>query len=617
MNRHNRKIFGGALFFGLCVFVLVPTFVFAQIPAATLPTKTQLENPKKVKIDLSDKIAKNQAAPKAGIYEKQRFETALALMNAEKWADAAFEWWAIGVDKQSAEFHLEAQYQLAKATYKLGFFNASLFQFQRIIKKGPAHPRYHKSVEWLFFISRKLTDETAVLEELAKFKDLDWPKQYRHEYRYLLAKYEYLRAYDLELRRLQQKQKEQFRALEKEESESHGMDFSATTLDLPASKPEDPNMSSLMEFSVAESELQRKTEKIADIIKQAFQYIDQIPKESRYYPRAQYLEGLLEFLKGDDQRAVNAFKNVVQVLNPEKGRFLDKELRQSAFLALARTHFGYKQYRASLFYYEKIERDSDAWLDAIFESSWAHFHLQDYERALGGLVTLQAPQFYQEYYPESYILLAASFFDNCRYPETREIVTQFEQRYRPLMENIKKLNALHLTAGSYFQKLTDLYAASSQQDTMGLILKVALSDQEIRKADAAVREAQNELKQIRLLPRPLNDSVYAKQLVDDVSLVLQNRLNHAGELSKIKLDTEVYHLQNLLSQAYRIQFETISEEKSVLESKLGADEVADAKQRLHPFSLSTDAVHIAWPFDGEYWDDELGTYHYVMAKGCK
>jgi hypothetical protein len=27
--------------------------------------------------------------------------------------------------------------------------------------------------------------------------------------------------------------------------------------------------------------------------------------------------------------------------------------------------------------------------------------------------------------------------------------------------------------------------------------------------------------------------------------------------------------------------------------------------------------HLFWPYEGEFWRDELGTYSYTLTKGCK
>ena len=35
------------------------------------------------------------------------------------------------------------------------------------------------------------------------------------------------------------------------------------------------------------------------------------------------------------------------------------------------------------------------------------------------------------------------------------------------------------------------------------------------------------------------------------------------------------------------------------------------------YSTAVDDERVYWPYEGEYWRDELGTYQYTLTKGCK
>ncbi|MBI3179800.1 MAG: hypothetical protein HYZ27_09070, partial [Deltaproteobacteria bacterium] len=129
--------------------------------------------------------------------EKERFDRALGLMAEEDYAVAAVQFRDFIADKKLAEFRPESEYQLAKALYKLGFLNPALKRYQDILNQGPSHRRYRKSVEWLFFMSRKMADELPVLAELARFRNVTFPKAYRAEYGYLLSKYLFIQAEQL------------------------------------------------------------------------------------------------------------------------------------------------------------------------------------------------------------------------------------------------------------------------------------------------------------------------------------------------------------------------------------------------------------------------------------
>lgn len=625
-----------------------PASVAAPAPPASTPessaTVSKKRRPKAGKgqqmvFDFSDDQSQKEIAAEVASVEKRRFDKAMDYMTDERWEDASFEWQALLEDQASAQFFPEAEYQLAKATHKLGLYNAALTRFKNIIQKSETHPRYQKAVEWLFFISRKLVDETPVLEELAQFTNVQWPKKYRNEYRYLLAKYQYLRAYDLEVQRIQKEEAGKYKAAAPIPSEASGMDFSdgavpdaGAAMDFSADETAgkgggNSNIGS-MEFSFEDVETgTKKTEKLVDVIADVRRLVAQIPPDSKYYPRGKYLEGLADFLENKDQLAVDAFRQVIQILNPRKGKLSDPTLRENSFLALARAHYGYQQYNRAAFYYSKIERGSEAWLDALFESSWAYFRMSEvvteeqasefHAKALGNLVTLNSPFFVNEYYPEAVIIEAITYFDNCRYDQVKSLLKTFERRYRPLMEAMKKLGEENLSSDKYYQRLSELQQKTDQESrTLVRVLNVALSDQEVRRADASVREVQREIASVGKLPKELQNSAYGRVTGEDLQKVLVQRLIRAGDLAKGKIDREFLHLRDLLGQAYRIQFETVSEEKTTLENTLTGEGGARALQDL-AYSVATDDEKLFWSFDGEFWADELGTYQYSLGRGCK
>lgn len=172
--------------------------------------------------------------------ERERVEKALDLMSDENYTAAALEFAYFLDEPKFAEFKPESEYQLAKALYKLGFVEGALRRFRAILEQGTGHARYKKSVEWLFFISRKVADETPVLAELARFRNVTFPKAYRNEYRYLLSKYLFVQAQRFEVERLQQEQLARgkkstqgidFSALEQAAAEGEGFDFSKAGFD--------------------------------------------------------------------------------------------------------------------------------------------------------------------------------------------------------------------------------------------------------------------------------------------------------------------------------------------------------------------------------------------------
>jgi hypothetical protein len=86
-------------------------------------------------------------------------------------------------------------------------------------------------------------------------------------------------------------------------------------------------------------------------------------------------------------------------------------------------------------------------------------------------------------------------------------------------------------------------------------------------------------------------------------------------MSKGKLETEQLALEQLLGNGLRIKFETTKKEKEFLEEQLKAGgRTAVVKKYKYTVAVADDQLY--WPYEGEYWRDELGTYQYTLTKGC-
>jgi hypothetical protein len=92
-------------------------------------------------------------------------------------------------------------------------------------------------------------------------------------------------------------------------------------------------------------------------------------------------------------------------------------------------------------------------------------------------------------------------------------------------------------------------------------------------------------------------------------------IRKGGIMARSKLDFELSELKKLLANALRIKFETSTKEKEFLEKQLelGADAQIVKKYK---YSVAVEDDQLYWPYEGEYWRDELGTYQYTLTKGC-
>jgi tetratricopeptide (TPR) repeat protein len=505
--------------------------------------------------------------------ERQKLEMVTRLFKDEQYEAATLAAYDLMQDPKYADLHLEAHYLMAKALYRMGMYHASLAEFTRILERGPQTKYFPLSLEWLFYIARKTVNEAVVLETIARYSKFDFPERFRNEFRYLLARYHFVRG----------------RALDE------------------VGQKDEANKS------------YNEVKRLAL----------QVPDRDTFYPRAKYLEGLSYYRDNNFSAALESMKRVIRltrVANKADEAHdvkANAALRELAFMQLARTHYEHRQNRYAIHYLNKVERGTGQWLEALFEAAWAHYRIGQYEQALGNLITLSSPFFRDEYFPEALILKAVIYYENCRYRESTMIIEDFDRIYGPVQQELERLMAKNLDASEYYTMLSEVQK-KNQTDVdksptdliLERVLRLALTDKDLKKTNDSILELEHELDTFNSRSEAFRYSNLIKQLSEDLKKQREGLIKKAGIMAKGKLEYEVGELKRLWADGLRIKFETTDKEKQFLEAQLLAEGKKDIV-RNYKYSVAVNDSELYWPFQGgEYWRDELGTYQYTLTKGC-
>ncbi len=575
--------------------------------------------------------------------------------------------------KTSRKQKWEAEYQIAKTYYRMGNFHAALHQFGTILDAGKKHSYFEKSQEWLIYLAQKLEDKGAVLSEIAASVEKDGiSADGQAELNFLLSKHYFAMALDsgeLDTSGYEYAEEQEDRTFEfsdsdlnqaGDENDDEGFEFDDDDLGggdriliakrssrkkrsgkssrrrrstRKSTKSQAEKKSSNISFGDPTESFSGKERNTTRVVRQKFleaesalkesvKFASKVPKKNRFYTKALYVKGLGQYALGLFEESVETFRRVVRETHPKEGSQKNPELREMAFFSLARVHYQFQQFRYALFYYDRVSRDSRNWLDAIFESAWANFRMGQYEKSLGNLVTLQAPFFENEYYPERDILKAITFYQNCRYPEARTFLKSFKERYTPVLEDIESLQERDPNQLlEHFVKLeqelegADEYSQDSRLSANARLVRLALSDKRVAQLRSALVEIDNELESLGGLPQNFRKGLGAGAL-DANEKRRKEVVNRAGNLLESKLKIESDFLRGLASKLVRIEFEIAKGEKSGLEAQL-RNEGQAVPLKDYRYSVATDDERVYYPFDGEYWRDELGTYEYTLTRGCR
>ncbi len=450
----------------------------------------------------------------------------------------------------------EATFQAGLALFKLGLLQSAFVQFERVVDAGEGHPRYGETLRYLLQIARKTGNDPSVMLRIAEYSASSYPAEEADELNFLVGQFQY-------------------------------------------------------------------NEEALDDALARFEAVS--PRFPQIFARASYLKGVIHVAKsrlGSDKdvdadrltQAADAFKAVIR-LRDEDDSDLVVRIADEATLALGRLFFSTRQYDVAVRYYDAIDAENPRWLEAVNEAAWVHFQLKNYGKSLGLLHTVNSPYFADQYYPETRVLQALILFYNCRYDDADAIVKTFVADYYPLMNQFRAEINQFGDPNAFYAWLAKLSSDNSGEYSARFkrIFNAALADKKLRRKFEVVTNLNRELSQLDALAKKGADPRFIASLKGDVESYRALVVGEAGALAQSRLVRVNKDLQRHLASALKIKGETLRARRGDI-SNAAAEEQAAASQAYKP--ISVDAEHVAWPFDGEYWRDELGFYIYDLESRC-
>jgi len=352
-------------------------------------------------------------------------------------------------------------------------------------------------------------------------------------------------------------------------------------------------------------------------------FFGQISSKSNLYRKARYLEGIIYNKQGKLKSAKRAFMDVVR--HPFEAKDKDELERQKALMDLALVNIGRMYYKIERFddaskYFDLVRHDSPYWPESLFSGAWSNFMQNNLNHTLGQLLTVRSPFFSDaDYIPEIEYLRALTFFNLCEYKQVETILLAFEDRTRPVQQELKgfvkgyaskeQLRMAEQAWDTYFGPR----AVATQipkpfftkllrnEDISGIVSHMALLEDEIDLIDRQKPE--------------WRDTVGAllKKVIDKDRTKLKRR---AGKFMLAEMARWANSLQDLLSSSEIVRFEVIDAQRVDYQYKFQNPDLANLSGSVDlDFATAIDFIY--WPFNGEFWQDELGYYHYTEQGSCK
>ena len=352
-----------------------------------------------------------------------------------------------------------------------------------------------------------------------------------------------------------------------------------------------------------------------------------VNSKSPIYTKALYKTGLAYAKGKKPSKALVAFQRLYEM---SKGRSITDSNRVNAILSIARVYYQNKKWDKAIEYYRFIPRDTWQWHDSIFEQTWAMMRSGRYFRsALSNFHTLHSSYYDDRYLPESLLLRSMVYLFICRYDEMGKVLNLFDKAYKPVILKVRSFLREKTSDRFYYNdlkkasRMKELFKQNKQVSLKKtqlpkIILNEALDTPSIRSNLNYVKALEREISKLNALSSQWKSSSigrYGKRVLDKR---VRNTKTVIGKQVRNKLRQVQSELRDFFEQSDFLKFEMVSAKKESLRKKLVGKklkkrQLTEAESR--DFFIANGYEY--WPYEGEYWLDELGNYHYVGIQACE
>lgn len=557
-------------------------FVVAALCGATPSFVVHAQDGMDFSLDEAETAQPAAVAPPADGPPTEAFTAALGLYQERNYRQAAVQLQRV-IDGETRDFPAnvqKAQFFLAKTLYHLHYYQSALAIFDEISLAGPAHLYYDETLPWLVQLATQLPESANISERIG---------------RYPLS------------------QLDQF-------GQGGGGGGEEESSAAAAGQESFDQLLYLMgRYKYDMAAYQVAADLFARVRPSASRYVDSL-----------FMKGMCFVQMRRASPAIDAFRAIIQGIDNGSIDSDDNErYRNLAWISLGRLYYtasrrvdaeGNADYDGRILgqaveSWNQIEPSSEYWLDAVFESSWAFFLATEYARALGNIHSINSPYFPNAYYPEGIVIKAVTFFANCQIENATAMIQLFHDRYDPVKNELNTVLGRFEDNAQFFEFLKQVRDGRAElNEQVRPVVTSALGDRTLLRHLQYVALLDEEERALQAEPEQFRNSTVGARVMQDIALGKSFAIDAAGTLARNRYTRLIDELDDLTNQVARVQIEILTYQRGQLSQEAQA-QMLEA-QGSTGGNVVVDEEHQRWPFDGEYWRDELGYYRQQVTNRC-
>lgn len=353
----------------------------------------------------------------------------------------------------------------------------------------------------------------------------------------------------------------------------------------------------------------------------AYEILSRIPETHQFAAEAALIKGTIRNLERKNIEALNLYDSCVKkstaleasVKGDKLKRYYDY-LKETCIIRSARVKIEEKKYSEALETYEQIDKRSYKWPYILMDQAWAHYYLQDYNRALGLTTTYKSPLLESYFFPEAEVLMALSYYNLCLWDDSLKVVDHFYDVYQPKAQALKDILGKNKTSHTYF---LDLYYADPEArgNLNPFIRNLITQTRKQVKFNLDLSSLKAAKDELNLLKRLKNKNEFTEILVGNMDSTISFISAKINFYIKKEIFTFINEIHKHSFSMFNLKLELLSKKRDdIYNAKALA---ATDRNRGSDLNVKRKTNQYYFDFNGSFWADELGDYSFGLQSSCK
>ena len=146
------------------------------------------------------------------------------------------------------------------------------------------------------------------------------------------------------------------------------------------------------------------------------------------------------------------------------------------------------------------------------------------------------------------------------------------------------------------------------------VVENALSDRQLLRYLQYVQVLDDEGKRFESQPAEFKTSALGNDSKDALALARDVAIKTAGQLARERYQRNLDELNEHLRDSAKILIDINAAQRNQLDQAIAGGQVSQQESQRN--IVKPDDEHVVWPFNGEYWRDELGFYRQTITSKC-